>query len=106
MKSLGLEEPLFEPKEKLKKKAVPRKRKIVDEDTECPEAPAKKLQREDSSESETVTAGLRRSSRQAGKKVDYLGERKMDSPQPIIRERTSGNDGPMGREDGKRVHDP
>lgn len=104
---MGLEKPLFEPKEKSWKKAVPRKRKIVDEDTESPEAPAQKLQRaEDSSESGTVSTGLRRSTRHAGKTVDYLGEREVGLPQPVVRAKTSGNDGPMGREGGMRVHDP
>lgn len=107
MKSLGLEKPLFEPKEKPRKKATPQKRKRNDEDTENIEPSARKLQRaEDSSESGTLSTGLRRSSRNAGKAVDYSGERTLSSPQSVIRNKTSGNDGPMGREDGKRIHNP
>ncbi|KAF7784342.1 hypothetical protein Agabi119p4_507 [Agaricus bisporus var. burnettii] len=107
LKSLGLEKPLFEPKEKPRKKATPQKRKRTDEDTENIEPSARKLQRaEDSSESGTLSTGLRRSSRNAGKAVDYSGERTLSLPQSVIRNKTSGNDGSMGREDGKRVHNP
>ncbi|KAJ7900386.1 PUA-like domain-containing protein [Mycena olivaceomarginata] len=53
---------------------------------------------------------VRRSSRNAGKTVDYKGERQESSPLPISFKsgiRDTENSGPLGREAGsKRVHDP
>ncbi|KXN89993.1 E3 ubiquitin-protein ligase UHRF1, partial [Leucoagaricus sp. SymC.cos] len=109
LKSLGLEKPMFEPKEKPRKKASasPVKRKAAQEEEE--DAPAAKIRRVNDVQTEApgvVSPGLRRSSRNAGKKFDYSKEQKIELPQPIIRNKSSGNDGPMGREAGKRLHDP
>ncbi|KAF9453785.1 hypothetical protein P691DRAFT_657740 [Macrolepiota fuliginosa MF-IS2] len=107
LKSLGLEKPLCEPKEKPRKKIPPPKRK-AEEQAEDVQAPAPKVQRVEDLKAvnESSSTGPRRSSRNAGKKMDYTSEQKLDSPQPVIRNKTSGNDGPMGREAGKRVHNP
>lgn len=109
LRSLGLEKPQVEPKEKPRKKAPPPKRKASSE-TEEVDAPAAKIQRVEVEDSEkepgSGSSGLRRSSRNSGKKIDYSKEQSIGSPQPVIRNKLSGNDGPMGREAGKRVHDP
>ncbi len=105
MRSLGLEKPLFEPKEKSRKKAPPPKRKKMEEEEEDVESPAPKIQRVEKAADQSPHEGLRRSSSNATK-IDYASEQNFDSPQPTIRYKVSGNDGPMGRETGKRLHDP
>lgn len=107
LRSLGLEKPLFEPREKPRKKPRPPKRKAT-EDEEGIEAPASKVPRVEGLEvvDQSPHEGLRRSSRNAGKKLDYASEQILDLPQPTIGSKTSGNDGPMGREAGNRLHDP
>lgn len=97
--------PMFEPKEKLRKKSPP-KRKAIQEPEEV-DAPASKVQRlSETVETEHEPSGLRRSSRNAGKKFDYAKEQSASLPQPVMRNNMSGNDGPMGREAGQRVNDP
>lgn len=116
MASLGLDKPLFEPKEKRppKKSKESKKRKAqeeVDSDDQDP-APARKLLRNDSdtpTSSPTPQEGPRRSKRNAGKILDYNKPTARSMPERAAY--TSGvkileNDGPMGREDGKRKHSP
>ncbi|KAF9526430.1 PUA-like domain-containing protein [Crepidotus variabilis] len=115
--SLGLDKPLFEPKEKRParkaKQSKKRKAEETNEDLDEDSKPAKKLLRNDSgtssSSSPTSEDGPRRSARHAGKVIDY------NKPEPrSLPERaaySSGvkkleNDGPMGREDGKRTQNP
>jgi E3 ubiquitin-protein ligase UHRF1 len=97
---------MFEPKEKPKKKA-PLKRKAIQEPEDVDE-PAAKVQRVTETETElgSELSGPRRSSRNAGKNIDYAKEQNVDSPQPVIHNKMSENDGPMGREAGQRVHNP
>ncbi|KAJ7254078.1 PUA-like domain-containing protein [Mycena haematopus] len=109
--SMGLDKPFFEPEE-IKRpkpsKATSHKRKAEEHDG----APSAKASRVGSVKSmDSGEAGLlRRSSRNAGKTVDYKSEQQAGSPLPIsfksgIRE--TENSGPLGREAGsKRVHNP
>ncbi|KAK0208329.1 PUA-like domain-containing protein [Desarmillaria ectypa] len=107
LKSLGLDTPIFEPKEtKRKPKTAPKKRKVsplANDD----EKPIKAARFEDVSPSET---GVRRSARNRGKAVDYKSEKTRESPMPIAFRagtRTSGNEGPLGSGEGaRRKHDP
>ncbi|TFK41127.1 PUA-like domain-containing protein [Crucibulum laeve] len=116
LKSLGLDKPAFEPKEVLRKpKAVPpRKRKqsaTVDEDDEGPavlEEPPSKAQRIEPQDLKEGS-GVRRSSRNAGKAVDYKGEILRASLVPLAYSsgvKTTENTGPLGREEGPRKHNP
>ena len=104
MKSLGLDKPLFEPKEKPKKaKADPKKRKITAEADQAPLEVAKVPR------TTLVDADVRRSSRNAGKRVDYNA---VQQPKhSLLVSFSSGvkiteNTGPLGREDGIRNYDP
>ncbi|KAF8922522.1 PUA-like domain-containing protein [Mucidula mucida] len=91
LKSLGLDTPLFEPKEKI----IPK-----------PKAPKKRKEPPTPEES----GPTRRSARNRGKKVDYKSEQKISSPMPISFQagiRVSGNEGPLGSGDGvKRKYNP
>ncbi|KAG5648017.1 hypothetical protein DXG03_007051 [Asterophora parasitica] len=85
LKSLGLDEPLFKPKQKIRQsKAIVRKRKIApnasDEDEKQPVTKAPRLIE---SESASVDGTIRRSSRNAGKKVDYTAEQQHSDPLPL-----------------------
>lgn len=106
---LGLDRPLLEPLEKAIKKPTPQKKRKISEalpDDEKP--PVAKLQRTDSSDS-TPETGPRRSSRNAGKVVDYKSEMIKGSPVPVAYSsgvKMSENEGPLGREDGPRRHNP
>ncbi|PPQ64435.1 hypothetical protein CVT26_002142 [Gymnopilus dilepis] len=103
---LGLDKPLLEPLEKVVQKAPPQKKRKAPEPSEIDEKPpAKKQQRTDF----VPEKGLRRSSRNAGKVVDYKGEIIKEAPIPVAYSsgvKTTENEGPMGREDGPRLHDP
>lgn len=95
---------MFEPKEKPKKKL---KRKAPEE-VEDVDEPAPKIRHVEDvkPEPENGPSGLRRSSRNSGNKIDYTKEQSMDSPQPVLWKKISENDGPMGREAGRRLHNP
>ena len=99
--SLGLHESrLFEQKEK--KRVKTKKRKIEDEDNDETERVAK-VQRVAVEPGD----GVRRSARNAGKNINYDSEIRQSLPEPLIaRARKSENDGPMGRDGGKRTHNP
>lgn len=98
--SLGLHESrLFEQKEK---RVKTKKRKIEDEDNDETERVAK-VQRVAVEPGD----GVRRSARNAGKNINYDSEIRQSLPEPLIaRTRKSENDGPMGRDGGKRTHNP
>lgn len=104
MKSLGLDKPLFEPKEKPKKaKSEIKKRKTpVEANEDSAKAPR--------TTSDTVTdTGIRRSSRNAGEKNDYSAERLPRPSLPLSYFsgiKNTDNTGPLGREDGEREYDP
>ncbi|KAG9222839.1 hypothetical protein PLEOSDRAFT_1101745 [Pleurotus ostreatus PC15] len=105
LEELGLDKPIFEPvesKRPAKAKRTDKKRKVDDTDV-TPDAPKRVKS------SEIPEGGVRRSGRNVGKSIDYKKE--------VVRAPTvsaavqSGiksveNEGPMGREEGKRVHDP
>ncbi|KAJ3774966.1 PUA-like domain-containing protein [Lentinula raphanica] len=109
---LGLDKPFFDPIEKPgKPKATAKKRKADQiEDNSRSTSTNKKLSRNSSdTSSDQDNTPLRRSTRNQGKKVDYSKEKVSkdyipDSFKAGIR--TTSNTGPMGREDGKRIHDP
>jgi E3 ubiquitin-protein ligase UHRF1 len=108
--SLGIDSPLLEPKEKPRKKnPVVKKRKLPEPTMNDGESlPPTKAQRVKVSDS-APESGIRRSSRNAGKVVDYKNEIIKDSPLPVAYSsgvKTSENTGPMGREDGPRKYDP
>ncbi|KAJ7169914.1 PUA-like domain-containing protein [Mycena filopes] len=111
LKSMGLDKPFFEPKEIRRPKAT-KKRKSVEEHEGLP---SPKSSRTESANSTNPSDGVdatttRRSSRNAGKKVDYKSEIQRGSPLPVSFSsgiRTTENAGPLGRESGsKRIHDP
>ncbi|KAL9716215.1 hypothetical protein Ac2012v2_000661 [Leucoagaricus gongylophorus] len=103
LKTLGLEKPLNEPKLGLK---MTLKRKSSP-DTEHVDVPTPKIQRvRVQTEMDKESTALRRSSRNSGKKVDYSNLQSTGLPQPLIRDKISGNEGSMGREAGQRIHDP
>lgn len=106
---LGLDKPIFEPTEKVvKQPAATKKRKLPDPPlNEEAEADAK-AQRV-SLPKPVPESGVRRSSRNVGKTVDYKNEIVKDSPIPVAYSsgvKVSENEGPMGREDGPRRCDP
>ncbi|TFK30471.1 hypothetical protein FA15DRAFT_9868 [Coprinopsis marcescibilis] len=115
LRSLGLDGPLssmLEPKEAARKKeSKSRKRKA--EQAEAPEEPPAKARRADSEKlkdgESAPVEGVRRSSRNTGKVVDYKNEIKSAHSLPYAYSsgvKTTENEGPLGREGGKRVHDP
>ncbi|KAJ7597069.1 PUA-like domain-containing protein [Mycena floridula] len=106
LKSLGLDKPFFEPKDK---KPIPivKKRKA-----EAPSSSPKpqKVSRTDPETSPVEEAGgVRRSSRNSGKKVDYKGEKTTESLIPVSFSsgiRATEHEGPMGSDRTKRIHNP
>ncbi|KAF7347804.1 E3 ubiquitin-protein ligase ORTHRUS 5 [Mycena venus] len=113
LNSLGLDKPFFEPEEikrtKPKANATSKKRKPVEEHDGAPSPKASRVESVKSTDSGEA-GPVRRSSRNAGKTVDYKGERHASSPLPISFKsgiRDTDNSGPLGREAGsKRIHDP
>ncbi|KAF5367234.1 hypothetical protein D9615_010671 [Tricholomella constricta] len=105
LKSLGLDKPLFEPKEKSKKsKLAVKKRKAAPDPDETPPVAIKTPRL-----SSPPADGIRRSSRNAGKKVDYTSEQQRSYPVPLAY--TSGTktmeDGDLLRpEKSVRNYDP
>ncbi|KAL0951146.1 hypothetical protein HGRIS_007881 [Hohenbuehelia grisea] len=107
--SLALHTPFFEPTEKTTR-YVKRKAK-ADQDEASEQPPAKKRAKVDveSTDNGEAGTGVRRSSRNAGKTADYNAEITRGRELPIAVKagiRTLSNNGPQGREDGKRLHDP
>ena len=111
MISLGLDKPILEPKEtRIKKtpaRAPTKKRNLpqTSEDDDGGNKPPAKAQRVESDS----TSGVRRSSRNVGKIVNYQNEVIKSSPVPISFSsgvKTSENSGPLGRQTGRREHDP
>lgn len=104
MKSLGLDKPAFEPNESSSRKAAPTKKRKTPDDAGATQ-PAPKVQRIASVSSES---GVRRSSRNSGKVVDYKAELQIGSPVPLShKNKSEGNTGPLGREGGSiRKYDP
>jgi E3 ubiquitin-protein ligase UHRF1 len=103
--AMGLNKPFFEKQPKAKPAAKKRKPKANND--ESLEAPAPKIPRTDSTN--VADAGVRRSARHAGKTVDYSGEQQHSVPIPLSFKsgvRRTDNAGPLGRESGKRMHDP
>jgi E3 ubiquitin-protein ligase UHRF1 len=107
----GLEQPVFEPKE-VKKSTESRKRKepTPSSDTEdsAETAPAKVIRVAAHDEDSEATEGPRRSARNAGKKPSYQ-QRQEKALEPLYAKQRRALDpelGPVGREDGKRLHDP
>jgi E3 ubiquitin-protein ligase UHRF1 len=107
LKSLGLDKPLFEPKEKPRKaKPENKKRKTPAEVDEDSSEPAKVPRTASESVADT---GVRRSSRNAGKKIDYKAEQQLRHTLPLSYSsgvKITDNTGPLGREDGIRKYDP
>jgi E3 ubiquitin-protein ligase UHRF1 len=104
--SLGLDQPLFEPKEKRIK--ISRKRKAVEIAVNEDERPPAKLQRSSSYtpvSSPVPDGGVRRSSRNAGKVIDYSKELADKPLRSAARTIGLENEGPL-REGGKRIHNP
>jgi E3 ubiquitin-protein ligase UHRF1 len=106
--SLGFDKPTLEPKEtRLKKTPATKKRNLTEtlaDDDGDNKSPAK-AQRVESE----PTSGVRRSSRNVGRAVDYRNEVVKGSPVPISFSsgvRTSENSGPLGRQTGRREYDP
>ncbi|KAK1217637.1 hypothetical protein PQX77_019710 [Marasmius sp. AFHP31] len=116
LKSLGLDKPFFEPKERRKPKAPPKKRKAntyedASDGTSSGSPEPVKKPRVAAADDVSTTNGPRRSSRNAGKTVDYKAERVLSDPVPISVEagiKKVWNTGPQGGGglNGKRVHDP
>ncbi|GLB36180.1 putative SAD/SRA domain containing protein [Lyophyllum shimeji] len=107
LKSLGLDKPLFEPKEKPHKaKTIVKKRKATADVEEA----APEVAKTPRLESAPRNASVRRSARNAGKKVDYTAEQQ--SSVPLALAYTSGvksleNDADLLREEKTvRTHDP
>ncbi|KAF9481401.1 hypothetical protein BDN70DRAFT_876367 [Pholiota conissans] len=111
----GLDRPTLEPIEKRHKKpSAPRKRKIEhesplseeEEEVQGAETKAPRVQLSDTAPESAV----RRSSRNAGKVVDYNKEIIKGSPVPVAYSsgvKNAENAGPLGSEAGsKRIHDP
>jgi E3 ubiquitin-protein ligase UHRF1 len=102
--SLGLDKPTLEPKAtRIKKTPATKKRKLPETsaDNDGGNKPPAKVQR--------VESGVRRSSRNVGKTVDYQSEVVKGSPVPISFSsgvKTSENSGPLGRQTGRREYDP
>lgn len=106
---MGFDKPTLEPKETRIKKSTTKKRSLPEISANADEdegiKPPAKAQRVGSDS----TSGIRRSSRNAGKTVDYRNEVVKGSPLPISFSsgvKTSENSGPLGRQTGQRKYDP
>ncbi|KAJ3864761.1 PUA-like domain-containing protein [Lentinula novae-zelandiae] len=108
LEELGLNKPFFEPVEKPRKpQATAKKRKI--EQIEDKDSPRKKSSRTSDASSDHENSTLRRSTRNRGKAIDYSAEIVSEDYIPDsfkVGIRVTKNTGPLGREDGKRVHNP
>ena len=103
---------MLEPKEtRIKKTPATKKRNLPETSAydEGKEPPAKAQRVESIELDSTSTSGLRRSSRNVGRTVDYQNEVVKGSAVPISFSsgvKTSNNSGPLGRQTGRREHDP
>lgn len=107
LEALGLDKPLIEPKEQKRKPSTSsKKRKSTATNDEASQPAAKNQCVEMATNSDST---VRRSSRNTGKHVDYRGEIRADQALPLAFSsgvKTSENEGPLGRDDGFRKHDP
>ncbi|KAJ7619061.1 PUA-like domain-containing protein, partial [Mycena polygramma] len=107
LRTMGLDKPFFEPKEIKRPKASTKRKRVVEEPDNAPNA---KSSRVEPVAVDTDPGPVRRSSRNTGKTVDYKSEQKGGSPLPISFRsgiRSTENTGPLGKEAGsKRIHDP
>ena len=104
---MGFDKPTLEPKEtRLKKTPTTKKRNLPETLTDDGgNKPPAKAQRVESDS----TSGVRRSSRNAGRTIDYRNELVKGSPVPISFSsgvKNSENSGPLGRQTGQRKYDP
>jgi E3 ubiquitin-protein ligase UHRF1 len=109
--SVGLEKPLIEPKQQPlpRKRGAPapsRKRKVATDAEEDSESPSKVARMK---EDDSISDGPRRSSRNAGRRVDYNAELDRSLAEPLSikarreRDPTLGDAATPG---DRRVHDP
>lgn len=76
---------------------------VLQKEDDAPKAKARRV------EGQTPEGGPRRSSRNAGKTVDYKAEIVKSVPLPLSYKsgvKDMPNEGPLGREDGKRTQNP
>lgn len=110
MQSLGLDKPLFEPKELPRKsKPLVKKRKATEDAEQDKDSPASKVLRASESSTLDTDIGIRRSSRNAGKKVDYTSEQQRHDALPLAYSsgvKTTENTGRLGGLSSIRKHDP
>ncbi|KAF4623339.1 hypothetical protein D9613_001819 [Agrocybe pediades] len=113
--ALGLEKPLFEPQAKMVKRAPKgKKRKTPEPEDSYAEESEPEEEKEPKSQPTKAQkvegdGGVRRSSRISGKVIDYKKEIVKGSPVPVSYSsgvKVATNEGPMGREEGVRKHDP
>jgi E3 ubiquitin-protein ligase UHRF1 len=110
LESLGLDKPLVEPKEQKRKPSTTSKKRkstATNDEAEEPSQPATKSQCIEIATNPDST--VRRSSRNTGKHVDYRSEIRGDQVLPLAFSsgvKISENEGPLGRDDGVRKHDP
>ncbi|ESK88898.1 uhrf1 protein [Moniliophthora roreri MCA 2997] len=110
LRSLGLDKPFFEPKQKRQPKQA-KKRKAAENETYEDDGSALSSPPAKAPRTAAVTdnGGLRRSTRNAGKAVDYKAEKIIQDPEPVSVKagiRRKGNTGPQGGLNGRRVHNP
>ncbi|KAK7058943.1 hypothetical protein VNI00_001567 [Paramarasmius palmivorus] len=106
LKALGLDKPFIEPKQQRQPKASKKRKAPVEEEDSDSTPPPPKASRTVAS---SDTGGLRRSTRNSGKVVDYKSEKIIDDPEPVSVKagiKKKGNTGPQGGLNGRRVHDP
>ncbi|KAF8898706.1 PUA-like domain-containing protein [Infundibulicybe gibba] len=122
LESLGLSKPKFEPREKphqRKSKGTKRKLHCRRPNISTPEKllepldegeneqPQPKSQKTSLVGDPPIPSGIRRSSRNQGRPVDYKSEKQIGSPVPLSHSKVMrDNTGPLGREGGIRKHDP
>lgn len=114
LKSLGLDQPFFQPKTKAEKpKGAQKKRKSAPSgDASLPPRPSKVARTNPEAvldETTKVEGAPRRSLRNAGKSIDYNAEQQRGTPIPISFKsgvRVTENAGPLGRDGGVRKYDP
>lgn len=94
--------PKFEPREHSKKKAVLKKRRSPSPDSDGLEEPPKKVLH--MPDDDNVSRGARRSSRLAGRTVDYTQEQDRGVPEPITVNRYQKHK--VGKVKSKRTYDP
>ncbi|KAJ3750316.1 PUA-like domain-containing protein [Lentinula detonsa] len=110
LEQLGLDRPFFEPVDEPRKpQATTKKRKAEKIEDDDSATPRKKSSRTADTSSDQENSTLRRSTRNRGKTIDYNAEVVSEDYIPDAFKagiRKTKNTGPLGREDGKRVHNP